>query len=96
MMLRHPRFDRPFIFYTDASVIGLGAVLCQKDDEGKEWAIHMASRTLQSAEKNNFTTELELLAIIWALNKFRSYILGSKTIIKTDHRALSFLSRCKA
>lgn len=70
--------------------------MSQLDDNGNEYAIHMASRTLHASEKNYFTTEIELLAIIWALGKFRSYIMGNKVTIKTDHRALSFLFKCKA
>lgn len=66
MILRHPNFKKTFTLYTDTSMIGLGAILCQNDDNGKKWAIHMASRTLQEAEKNYFTSELELLAIVWA------------------------------
>lgn len=53
----------------------------------------MIRRTLRAPEKNYFTSELELLAIVWALGKFRSYILGNKVIIKTDHRALSSFAK---
>ena len=53
--------------------------------------IYYASRTLHDAQVNYTTTEKELLAIIFALEKFRSYLLGSKVIIYTDHAALKYL-----
>lgn len=94
-MLYHPKFDRSFILYINASILGLGAVLSQIDDNGHKRAIHMISRTLHAPEKNYFTSKLKLLAIVWALGEFRSYILGNKIIIKTDYRALSFLQKFK-
>jgi hypothetical protein len=90
-VLMYPDFDKPFILYTDASQIGLGAVLSQKGDDGKEHVIVYASRTLNSAEKNYSTTEQECLAIVWAVKYFRHYIFGSRFTIITDHAALQWL-----
>ena len=53
--------------------------------------IYYASRTLDTAQANYTTTEKELLAVVFALDKFRPYILGSKVIVYTDHAALTFL-----
>ena len=53
--------------------------------------IYYASRTLHDAQLNYTTTEKELLAIIFTLEKFRSYLLGSKVIVYTDHAALKYL-----
>jgi hypothetical protein len=55
------------------------------------YAIYYASKTLNDAQLNYSTTEKELLAIIFALEKFRSYPIGSKVIVFTDHAALRYL-----
>ena len=57
----------------------------------KPVAIYYASKTLVDAQMNYSTTEKELLAIVFALEKFRSYLLGSKVIVYTDHSTLKFL-----
>ena len=53
--------------------------------------IYYASKTLDSAQMNYSTTEKELLAVVFALNKFRSYLFGSKSILFTDHSAVKYL-----
>ena len=53
--------------------------------------IYYASKTLDSAQSNYTTTEKELLAIVFALEKFKSYIIGSSVTIFTDHAALKYL-----
>ena len=68
----------------------MGAVLGQRLDK-KPTAICYASKTLIKAQINYTTTEKELLAVVYALEKFRPYILGSKIIIYTDHQALKYL-----
>ncbi|XP_023288921.1 uncharacterized protein LOC111674083 [Orussus abietinus] len=93
--LQFPKKDRPFYLQTDASDYALGAVLYQLNDEGQQEPIHFASRTLKGPELAYFTTEKELLGIVWALKKFRSYLFGSKVIIVTDHQALTFLRSCQ-
>ena len=89
-ILQSPIWGKPFELMCDASNIAMGAVLGQHI-EGKSAVIHYASRTLDEAQKNYTTTEKELLAIVFALEKFRSYLLGSKVIIYTDHSALKHL-----
>ena len=74
----------------DASDYAVGAVLGQRLDK-KPTAICYASKTLIEAQINYMTTEKELLAVVYALEKFRPYILGSKIIIYTDHAALKYL-----
>ena len=70
----------------NASDYAIGAVLGQKEDK-KEFVIYSASKTLDSAQSNFTTTEKEFLAIVFALEKFRSYIIGSPITIFIDHAA---------
>ena len=95
ILLNYPDIKKPFYLQTDASDVALGAVLFQLDEDGNPCPIIYASRTLKGAELAYYTTEKELLAIVWALHKFRSYIMGGKIIIRTDHKALTFLKTCK-
>ena len=84
-----PDFTQEFILYTDASRIGLGAVLSQLDQNGKERVVAYASRSLSQAEKNYSATELEFLAIIWTvLYKFNHYLRESQFTVYTDHKPL--------
>ncbi len=63
-IVAHSNFKEPFIFYTNASEEGIGAVLHQKDDQGKERIIACASRVLNQYEKNYPITKKECLAIV--------------------------------
>jgi hypothetical protein len=74
----------------DASDFALGAVLGQRINKVPH-AIYYASRTLNDAQLNYSTTEKELLAVIFALEKVRSYLIGSKVIVFIDHAALRYL-----
>ena len=95
VILNYPDIKKPFYLQTDSSDVALGAVLFQLDEDGNPCPIIYASPTLKGAELAYYTTEKELLAIVWALHKFRSYIMGGKIIIRTDHKALTFLKTCK-
>jgi hypothetical protein len=86
-IVQYPDFKKPFYLYTDASHIGLEAVLVQKEEK-KEYVIAYASQTLSAAEKNYGITELECLAIVWAVKYFRHYLWSSKFTIITDHAVL--------
>nr|CAN70419.1 hypothetical protein VITISV_033742 [Vitis vinifera] len=74
----------------DASDFAIGAVLGQRED-GKPYVIYYASKTLNEAQRNYTTTEKELLAVVFALDKFRAYLVGSFIIVFTDHSALKYL-----
>ena len=74
----------------DASDLAVGAVLGQRV-EGKSYVVYYASKTLNEAQRNYTTTEKELLVVVYALDKFRSYFIGSDTVIFTDHSALKYL-----
>ncbi|RDY02571.1 Retrovirus-related Pol polyprotein, partial [Mucuna pruriens] len=76
----------------DASNLALGAILGQKARVGQPMhVITYASRTMDSTQQNYTTNEKELLAIVFTLDKFRSYLLGSKIIVFPDHAALRYL-----
>ncbi|KAL6324171.1 hypothetical protein AAG906_006442 [Vitis piasezkii] len=74
----------------DAKFIWNESVLGQRED-GKPYVIYYASKTLNEAQRNYTTTEKELLAVVFALDKFRAYLVGSFIIVFTDHSALKYL-----
>ncbi|GFV05473.1 retrovirus-related Pol polyprotein from transposon 297 [Trichonephila clavipes] len=89
-VLKLPDFKNPSELFTDASSIGVGAVLNQE-----QRPIVFASRTFSNAERNYTVTEMECLPVVWVLNKFRTY-LGSLPIkVITDHAALTRLTNGK-
>ena len=79
----------------DASNVSLGSALYQEDEEGNQLVISFASRVLNSCERNYNITEKELLSVVFACNKFRTYILGYSIPVRTDHKSISFLKNCK-
>jgi len=74
----------------DASDYTIGAVLGQRIDK-QPHVIYYASRTLNDAQLNYSTTEKKFLAVVFALEKFRSYLIGSHITIYTNHAALKYL-----
>ena len=83
-----------FEVHTDASDLGISAILCQIDENNVERVIQYASRMLTKQELKWHTQEKEALAIIWGCtSKFRTYLLGSPFIIRTDHHSLKWLMR---
>ncbi|KAG2977106.1 hypothetical protein PC119_g21998 [Phytophthora cactorum] len=88
-ILALPDPDRPFSVACDASNFAIGCALLQADAEGRERVIALESRQLKAAEKNYPVHDKELLAMKYALVKFRVHLLGSKPfVIYTDHASL--------
>ncbi|KAM1985454.1 hypothetical protein ACFX16_013622 [Malus domestica] len=85
-----PDWRLPFELMCDASDYAIGAVLGQRRNK-QPHVIHYASWTLNDAQLNYSTTEKELLAVVFALDKFRSYLLGTKVIVYFDHAVLKYL-----
>ncbi|GJR76444.1 reverse transcriptase domain-containing protein [Tanacetum coccineum] len=74
----------------DASDYAIGAVLGQRIEKHFR-PIHYASKTMTEAETNYTTTEKEMLAVVYAFEKFRSYLIMNKSVVYTDHSALKYL-----
>src|SRR5580765_2349779 len=89
-ILSFPKEEDEFILDTDASNIGIGAVLSQKQD-GSEKVIAYFSRVLSKSERNYCVTRRELLSIVDSIKFFRRYLLGRKFLIRTDHISLRWL-----
>ena len=93
--LAHYAKDRENIVTTDASKTGLGITLWQKQSDGEIKPIAFGSRYINDSEKNYSIGELELLAVVWGLEKFRFYLYGKKVFLYTDHQALEPLIKRK-
>jgi hypothetical protein len=88
--LAHSCNDLPYVIYSDVSCYAISRVLMQVDKDGCTSIISTASRVLTPAERKYTTCERELLAIVYALQKFRIYIYGYKVNLNTNNQALSF------
>ena len=92
LVITTPDWGQEFELMCDASDYAVGVVLGQL--KGRMFhTIYYASKVLNDAQTNYATTEKELLAIVFALEKFRSYLVGSKIVIYTDHVAIKYLLR---
>ena len=90
-VLAYPDYTQPFILHTDASGVGLGAVLCQ-EQQGQERVIAYASRGLSQSEKNYPAHKLEYLALKWAVtDKLNDYLYGNKFTVLTDNNPLTYV-----
>jgi len=91
-VITSPDWGQEFELMCDASDYAVGAVLGQR--KGRMFrTIYYASKVLNDAQINYSTTEKELFAIVFALEKFRSYLVGSKIMIYTDHATIKYLLR---
>jgi transposase InsO family protein len=93
-VLRYPDFNKPFIVSTDASAYALGFVLSQEFEDG-EHPIAFGSQSLKGSERNYGNTDREMLAIIRGVEHFRTYLYGTRFIIRTDHQPISWIDKTK-
>ena len=89
-IVRAPNWQLPFEVMCDANNFAIGVVLGQRED-GKPYVIYYASKTLNEVQRNYTTTEEKFLAIVFALDKFRAYLIGSFIVVFTDHSTLKYL-----
>nr|GEU42300.1 reverse transcriptase domain-containing protein [Tanacetum cinerariifolium] len=85
-----PNWDLPFEIMYDANDFAIGAVLGQRHEKHLK-PIHYASKTMNNAKTNYTTIEKEMLVVVYAFEKFRSYLIMNKSIVHTDHSALKYL-----
>ena len=86
--------NRTFVVRTDASLVGVGGVLLQYYDNIAH-PVAYSSRKLLDRETRYSTVERELLAIIFAIHRFKYYLLGCRFILEVDHRPLIYLRKFK-
>src|ERR1044071_4471627 len=89
-ILAHSDYEKEFILYTNASYSGLGFILCQEKEDGKEHPIAYEGRKLNAAENNYTITELECLRVVWSVRKNKQFLVKKFTLI-TDHKELETL-----
>ena len=78
---------------TDASNYAIAVILSQLNEKNEEQIVCFVSRTLKGSGINYFTSEKELIAVVWALHKLASYLKGSKKVtVRTDHQAITFFN----
>ena len=97
-VLAYPKFGpgKTFVLETDASTVGLGAVLSQAQEDGAVHPIAYASRSVDKHEKKYGISELETLGLVWAVRYFRPYLLGHPCVVYTDHAVcLSILNTAR-
>jgi len=90
-ILRKLDFSKVFILQINWNAFGIGTILGQLDEEGKEYVITYAFRSNNKAESNYFSYEGECLAIVWAVIHFRPYLYGTNFILYIDHQPIKWL-----
>ena len=93
-ILKLPDREKPYVLRTDASDKAIAAVLFQEYD-GVLFPTGYISRKLIPRERNYTISEKECLAVVWAINKFKVYLLGKDFHLQTDHQSLAYLNNAK-
>ena len=93
-VLAHLDESADLVLRTDASVAGLGAVLSQGSGRDERVVAYL-SKTLSEAEARWVTNDLECYAIVWAVDKWRSYLYGKKVTVRTDNQVARSLTTKK-
>ncbi len=91
--LVHPDFDKPFILFTNASDVAIGAILAQHDENKVDHPIAYYSKTLSKAERNYSVTERECLAVLLAIKHFCPFLDGTHFTVVTNHSSLKWLQQ---
>ena len=84
----YPSIDVPFVLQTDASILGLAAVLSQQQSENRLHPVAFASPSLSKVERNYSVTETETFSVVWAVSHFHTYLYGHKVTVYADHSAV--------
>ena len=90
-ILRAPDWEKVFHVHIDASNFAIGCILAQPGEQNMDFPVSYASRQLNSAEKNYTTTEREGLGMVYAVKKFKHYLLANKFVFFSNHQALMYL-----
>ena len=94
LVLAYANFDEPFLLETDASGLGLGAVLSQKQEDGQYHPIAYGSQSLTVEERNYHSMKLEFLALFWVVTQqFKDYLWGRKFLVRTDNNPLTYIMK---
>ena len=93
-ILMLPNFEKTFTLRTDASDLGIGAILLQEHD-GTLFPVAYASRKLLNRERAYSSIEKECLALVWGVQKYQTYLYGKPFIVETDHQPLTFMQKAK-
>ena len=94
LRIYNPEYET--MVYTDASTVGIGAVLKQKQPNGEELPISYFSKKLQMYQKNYSASELECLAILLAIENWKYWLTGKRFTIVTDHKPLESIRKNKS
>ena len=91
-VLAFPNYSREFLLETDTSKEGLGAVLSQKQEDGRFHPVAYGSQALTMHEKNYHSTKLEFLALKWAvMEHFKEYLPYQPFLVRTDNNPLTYI-----